>query len=136
MGTRICRKQRTGKRMKITPLKGNIFAVLQLGERKTQGGILLMDDNGKESGIRPRWAKVWKVASDITDVVPGQWILIEHGRWTMRITIKDDNGENFEFVKVDPNGIMLVSDTPPLDQQIGDTYSYGSNVRAEDFGAR
>lgn len=122
--------------MKVTPLPGNIFAVLQLGERTTQGGIVLMDDNGKESGIRPRWAQVWKVADDITYVKPGQWILCEHGRWTMRITIKDDEGKPFEFVKIDPKGIMIVSDESPVDQQIGDSYSYSADIRAEDFGAR
>lgn len=122
--------------MNIKPLKGNIFAILQLGERKSTGGIVLMDDNGKESGIRPRWAQVWKVGEDVTDVRPGQWILCEHGRWTMRITIKDDEGKDFQFVKVDPKGIMIVSDERPDDQQIGNTFSYSSDIRAEDFGAR
>ena len=99
--------------MKLRPLPGNIFAVLQLGERVSTGGIVLMDDNGKDSGIRPRWAKVWMVADDIVDVKPGQWILCEHGRWTMRISIKRDDGSEFQFVKVDPNGIMGVQDDLP-----------------------
>ncbi len=122
--------------MNIRPLPGNIFAVLQLGERVTTGGIVLMDDNGKNSGIRPRWAKIWKVADDVTDVRPGQWALCEHGRWTMRIKIKDENGKDFEFVKLDPNGILAVQDEEPLDQQIGDTFDTGTSVRPEDFGAR
>lgn len=122
--------------MNIIPLKGNIFAVLQLGERVTAGGIVLMDDNGKNSGIRPRWAKIWKVADDVTDVRPGQWALCEHGRWTMRIKIKDENGQDFEFVKLDPNGIMCVQDEEPTDQQIGDTFDTSTSVRPEDFGAR
>lgn len=120
----------------IKPLPGNIFAVLQLGERTTTGGIVLIDDNGKESGIRPRWAKVWKVASDIKDVKPGQWILCEHGRWTMRITVKDEDGKDFQFVKVDPNGILVVSDESPVDQQVGQTFSYNPDIKPEDFGAR
>ena len=119
----------------IKPLPGNIFAVLQLGERTTTGGIMLMDDNGKESGIRPRWAKVWKVAEDIDYFEPGQWVLCEHGRWTMRITVKDDNGEDFQFVKVDPNGIMMVSDEEPRDHLVGTSTSYSSDIRPEDFGA-
>jgi hypothetical protein len=120
----------------IHPLPGNIFAVLQLGERVSQGGIVLMDDNGKNSGIRPRWAKIWKVAEDITDVKPGQWALCEHGRWTMRIKIKDENNQDFEFVKLDPNGILAVQDEEPNDQQIGDTFDTSTTVRPEDFGAR
>lgn len=127
-----------GTKMKIKPLPGNIFAVMQVGERVSQGGIILKDDNGKMEGIRPRWAKVWKVAEDITDVQPGQWILCEHGRWTLAITIKDDSGEEFKFSKIDPNGILCVQDEEPLDQQIGDSFDTGPGVqhRAEDFGAR
>jgi len=124
--------------MKLRPLPGNIFAILELGERTTASGIVLRDDNGKAEGIRPRWAKVWMVADDITDIKPGQWILCEHGRWTMRITVKDDEGKDFQFVKIDPNGIMLVTDEEPKDLQFGNPIdtSAGIQHRAEDFGAR
>jgi co-chaperonin GroES (HSP10) len=105
--------------MDLKPLPGNIFAVLQLGERTTAGGIIMSDDNGKDEGIRPRWARVWKVADDIDYVQPGDWILCEHGRWTMRITVKDDEGKPFEFVKVDPNGILIVSDEAPEEKFTG-----------------
>ncbi len=123
--------------MNIRPLPGNIFAVLQLGERVTAGGIVLRDDNGKDEGIRPRWAQIWKVADDVTDVKPGQWALCEHGRWTMRIRIKDDDGKEFEFVKLDPNGIMLVTDELPSDTLLGTLSGFSSDgPRPEDFGAR
>lgn len=123
--------------MNIKPLPGNIFAVMQVGQRTTAGGLVLLDDNGKDSGIRPRWGQVWKVADDITDVKPGQWILCEHGRWTMRITIKDDDGKDFQFVKVDPNGIMCVQDEEPNDDFIAQTHDYSMpSHRPEDFGAR
>lgn len=105
--------------MNLRPLSGNIFAILELGERVTAGGILLRDDNGKSEGIRPRWAKIWKVAEDIDYVKPGQWVLCEHGRWTMRTKIKNEQGEDFEFVKLDPNGIMCVQDEEPSDLQFG-----------------
>ena len=123
--------------MIIKPLPGNIFAVLQLGERVTQGGIVLRDDNGKDEGIRPRWAQIWKVADDVTDVKPGQWALCEHGRWTMRIKIKDEDGKDFEFVKLDPNGIMCVQDEEPTDTIYGNKTGVGDTaIRPEDFGAR
>lgn len=122
--------------MKIHPLPGNIFAVLQTGSRTTAGGIILRDDNGKQEGIRPRWAKVWKIASDIKDVEVGQWILVEHGRWTMTITVKDDSGNDFKFQKIDPAGIMLVSDNEPNEEMFGESFDLGSGIRAEDFGAR
>jgi co-chaperonin GroES (HSP10) len=123
--------------MKIKPLPGNIFAVLEQGERTTTSGIILKDDNGKLEGIRPRWGKVWQVADDITDVKPDDWILCEHGRWTMTIEIKDDNGEVFKFQKIDPEGILMVSDYRPNDLMFGESFDTSSSAhRPEDFGAR
>ena len=122
--------------MNIHPLPGNIFAVLQTGSRTTKGGIILRDDNGKQEGIRPRWAKVWKIAEDIKDIEVGSWILVEHGRWTMTITVKDDNGDDFKFQKIDPKGILLVSDDEPNEEMFGESFDISSGIRAEDFGAR
>ena len=123
--------------MKIKPLPGNIFAVLEQGERTTKGGIILKDDNGKLEGIRPRWGKVWQVADNITDVKVDDWILCEHGRWTMTIEIKDDNGEVFKFQKIDPEGILAVAPEKPNDTMFGESFDTSSPAhRPEDFGAR
>lgn len=122
--------------MKLTPLKGNIFAQLESGERVSKSGIVILDDNGKEQGIRPRWAKVWLVAEDIKDIAPGQYILVEHGRWTKTITFKDDTGTETKFQKIDPNAILCVSDELPRDLDLRTAEDYSSTVRAEDFGAR
>jgi hypothetical protein len=100
--------------LKLRPLPKNIFAVIEMGERKI-GSIVIRDDNGRDHGIRARWAKVWRVAEDIDYVKPGQWILVEHGRWSMTITTKDDHSNEFKFQKIDPNGIMCVSDEQPED---------------------
>lgn len=123
--------------MKVKPLPGNIFAVLEQGERVTKGGIVLKDDNGKLEGVRPRWGKVWKIAEDITDIKVGDWILCEHGRWTMSIEIKDEHGEKFKFQKIDPTGILMVSDHKPDDSMFGESFDMSTPAhRAEDFGAR
>jgi len=123
--------------MKIKPLPGNIFAVLEQGERTTKGGIILKDDNGKLEGIRPRWGKVWQVADNITDVKVDDWILCEHGRWTMSIEIKDDAGEIFKFQKIDPDGILAVAPEKPNDSMFGESFDTSSPAhRPEDFGAR
>ena len=123
--------------MKIKPLPGNIFAVLEQGERTTKGGIILKDDNGKLEGIRPRWGQVWQVADNITDVKVDDWILCEHGRWTMTIDIKDDNCEIFKFQKIDPDGILAVAPEKPNDSMFGESFDTSSPAhRPEDFGAR
>jgi hypothetical protein len=77
--------------------------------RFTQGGIFLLNDNGKGHGIRPRWGRVYAVGPKQQDVKVGQWILVEHGRWTRGLEIEDESGER-TIRKIDPKCIMMVSD--------------------------
>jgi len=81
-------------------------------ERKLQSGIILLDDDGKGHGIRPRWGKVYAIGPNQTDVVPGQWIMVAHGRWSRGVKIQDENGET-TIRKVDNNDILLLSDEDP-----------------------
>ena len=92
------------------PLKGKIFVShLDEGMHKTAGGIILTDDAVTERGIRPRWAKVALVADDVDYVEVGEWVLIEHGRWTLRTPI-DIDGETVNVWMVDPAALMMASD--------------------------
>jgi len=92
---------------------------LELGERTTSGGIILKNDNGTLSGIRSRWAQVYAVGEGITDVQPGQWLLLDHGRWSRTIVY-----DNVPLNIVDyPKGILLVSDDRPEDH-----LSFGKNL--------
>jgi hypothetical protein len=75
-------------------------------------GIVLRSDDGKSHGVKPRWAKVYKIGPEQKDVKEGQWILIEHGRWTRKLKIDDGAGVK-EIQKVDTEAIMAVSDEPP-----------------------
>ena len=88
-------------------------------ERVSQGGIIIPNDDMKNSGIRPRWAKVYAVGPEQKDVQVGQYILISHGRWTRGIKIQDQEGEK-TIRKVDNNDILLVSDDPVNDQTMSD----------------
>jgi len=85
---------------------------LERGSRIVNG-IILPDDNGKSEGIRPRWGKVYSVGDDITEIVPGQWILIENGRWTRMLKVKDGETEVQLWGVEWPKSVMLVSDTDP-----------------------
>lgn len=89
-----------------------IVSEMDFGEQKTASGIIIKSDDGKVHGIKPRWAKVYKVGPEQKDVKEGQWILIEHGRWTRKIKI-DDGDSVKEIQKVDLNGILAVSDQAP-----------------------
>ena len=69
-------------RGKLTPLRDNILASdLEFGIQ-VQNGIIIPDDNMTERGIKPRWCKVHAVGPDVEDLVPGDWILADHGRWS------------------------------------------------------
>ena len=97
----------------ITPLKKRVLVShMQFGETKTKGGIILMDADGTQSGIHPRWAKVYAVGKDQDDVTVGQWIMVAHGRWSRAFKVKKD-GSELEVRMVDENDILLISDEEP-----------------------
>ena len=80
--------------------------------RQLASGILLLGDDGKTDGIRPRWAKVFAVGPEQKDVKPGQWVLIEHGRWTRGFNVEID-GVEMILRRADTNALMFVSDEEP-----------------------
>ena len=89
-------------------------------ERKLASGIILLDDDGKGYGIRPRWGKVYAIGPNQKDVTQGQWIMVDHGRWTRGVKIADGNDETV-IRKVDNKDILLVSDEDPgSDDSIAD----------------
>lgn len=100
----------TVKLSDFTPLSDNIFVTdLERGMKMTRGGIIRIDDNFMEQGIRPRWAKVWKTGAKIDYVEAGEWVLVEHGRWTLRMALEFDNGDTVDVWKIDPSAILLVA---------------------------
>lgn len=98
---------------KLRPLKDRVLVSnMNFESVKTKGGIVLLSDNGKTQGIHPRWAQVWAVGPEQKDVKVGQWILIEHGRWTRKFEIETDDGV-VKIHGVDLNAIMGTSDEEP-----------------------
>ena len=90
-------------------------------ERKLSSGIMLLNDDGKTSGIRPRWAKVYAVGPEQTEIQVGQWIFVEHGRWSRGIEVEVDS-EQLTLRRVDPKSIIFVSDEEPdQDDTISDS---------------
>ena len=89
-------------------------------ERTLSSGIILLDDDAKGHGIRPRWGKVYAIGPEQQDVIPGQWIMVAHGRWTRGVKIEDENGETI-IRKVDCKDILLLSDDDPgIDDTVSD----------------
>ena len=97
----------------ITPLKKRVLvSKMHFGETKSKGGIILIDDDGSEGGIHPRWAEVYAIGNKQEDVKVGQWILVSHGRWSRALKVKKDNVE-LEVRMIDEDDILLVSNEEP-----------------------
>lgn len=104
----------------LKPLHDSIIVSdMEFDERLSNGGIVLLNDDMKSSGIRPRWGKVYAVGPEQKEIKIGQYILISHGRWTRGVKIEDSEGEK-TIRKVDNNDILLVSDEPVNDYTMSD----------------
>ena len=100
---------------KITPIRDNILVTdMNFEERKSAGGIVLLSDDGKSEGIRHRWGRVWAVGPDQKDVKVGEWIYVDHGRWTRGMTVEED-GKEIVIRRVDNNDVLLSADQKPED---------------------
>lgn len=105
----------------IKPLHDKVLVSnMDFGFEKTKSGIIVTSDDGKSTGIKPRWGQVWAVGPEQKDVVIGDWILIEHGRWTRTINYENDQGEITELRMVDNKAIIMVSSERPDDVQKSD----------------
>jgi co-chaperonin GroES (HSP10) len=124
------------RHMQVRPLAKDLLVIgMDMGEQVTTAGIVIASDDGKAHGVKPRWAEVYRVGEQCEiNVKPGQWVLIEHGRWTRKIKINDGAGEK-EFQKVEVKSIIAVTDERPNDFYIGQEFSNGSsiNINPEDF---
>ena len=97
----------------IRPLRDSIIVTdMSFEGRQLASGIVLLGDDGKTDGIRPRWARVYAVGPEQQDVRVGQWVLVEHGRWSRGLKIIKD-GEEIILRRADPEAIIFVSDTEP-----------------------
>jgi co-chaperonin GroES (HSP10) len=100
---------------KLRPLRNTVL-VSDMGfeEQTTASGIVIQSDDGKSHGVKPRWARVWAIGPEQTEVKLGEWIYIEHGRWTRGIKV-EENGEDIVIRRVDTDAILLQADDKPND---------------------
>jgi co-chaperonin GroES (HSP10) len=121
---------------KLTPIRDNVIVSdMYFGEQKTKSGLIIRDDNGTTRGIYPRWGKVYAKGPENKDPYQvGDWVLIDHGRWTRSVNIDDGDGEK-ELRMIEVTSILMWSDTKPDGVVIGKEYENGAGVdiRPEDF---
>jgi len=130
----------TLRNQNIKPIKDKVLVSdMDFGEQKTAGGIIINSDDGKAHGVYPRWGKVYAVGPDQKDVKIGEWVLIEHGRWTRGIDlINDVDGKEVKTTirMVENKAMLAISDEKPSGHMIGKEYSDGpATIRPEEFGA-
>jgi co-chaperonin GroES (HSP10) len=103
----------------FVPHPDKVFVTdIESGPLKTQSGLIIPDDNMQNRGIRPRWAQVYAIGANITDVAVGEWIFLEHGRWGFGIDLELPTGDVVRVWHADfPNGSMMASTEDPRANQ-------------------
>lgn len=130
-----------------TRVKGNVRPIhnrvivsdMHFGERQTAGGIIVSSDDGKDRGIKPRWGRVVSKGNDNKDPYEvGDWILVEHGRWTRGFEVEMEDGGVKTMRTVEAESILGWQTEEPEDILFGGKEGAGSidTPRPEDFGAR
>jgi len=100
--------------MKLRALHDKILcSEIEKGQQTLASGIILMDDDGKEDGIRPRWMQVYATGPDVSDdITVGQWILVEHGRWSHGHRMREGDNE-LTLWQAEEASVLLVADERP-----------------------
>lgn len=86
---------------------------MHFGERVTASGVVLLSDDAKSRGIRPRWGRVHVTGPEQQDVKPGDWVLVAHGRWSRGMHVTQPSGEELVLRRVDAKDILAISDECP-----------------------
>jgi co-chaperonin GroES (HSP10) len=116
---------------KLIPIRDHILLTdMEFGERKI-GMFVLPSDDGKSEGVRHRWARVWAVGPEQKDIKVGEWVLLEHGRWTRGITV-EENGEDIIVRRADNKAILIVTDEKP-DETLLNTFGGHSKVEHQQW---
>jgi hypothetical protein len=102
----------------LTPLRNHVIVTdMNFKGRQLSSGIVLLGDDGKTDGIRPRWARVYAVGPEQEEIQAGQWVLIEHGRWTRGMEV-EINGVEMTIRRADPDCIIFATDEEPATDDI------------------
>ena len=115
---------------KLIPIRDNVLVTdMNFDARVSKGGIVLPSDDGKSEGVRHRWGRVWAVGPEQKDVKVGEWILLEHGRWTRGVTVVEEDGTEIVIRRADIKAILMVSGEKPPE----DTFGAHSQVTHQTF---
>jgi co-chaperonin GroES (HSP10) len=118
------------------PIKGKLYPIrnrvivsdMYFGEQKTKSCLILRNDDGTTRGIYPRWGKVHAKGPENTeDYNVGDWVLVEHGRWTRSVNVDEGSGE-VELRMIEAESILMWSTDKPDGVIIGKEYNDGESA--------
>ena len=122
----------------VRPIRNRVIVnKMEFGEQTTSGGIILASDDGKDQGLKPRWGCVVSKGNENTDPYEiGDWILVEHGRWTRGFEVEMNDGTVDTMRTVESESVIGWQNEVPANTLFGDkSGTEKSTVRPEDFGA-
>lgn len=120
---------------KLRPIRDCVIVEeMNFGEQKTKAGLIILSDDGIDRGIKPRWAKIYAIGPENVDEYKiGDYVLIEHGRWTRGVEI-DDGDAVRTLRRAEPESILIYSDTLPEEVSFGKVYDDNAPTHIpEDF---
>jgi len=121
----------------IRPIHNRVIVKnMHFGDTTTNGGIIVLNDDGKDRGIKPRWAQVVSKGPENDDPYnEGDWILVEHGRWTRSFDVDFGDGEPITMRTVEAESILMWDTERPEDMLFGSKTGATSTTthRPEDF---
>lgn len=121
----------------LRPLHDKVLATdMEFGEQKLASGLVLLSDDGKNEGIHPRWCRVYAVGPEHKeDYGVGDWILVEHGRWSRGIDYEESENKKITIRLIDTNCVIMWNPEKPDTTVIGDLTSVTQEqtIRPEDF---
>jgi co-chaperonin GroES (HSP10) len=108
---------------KLVPLRDKVLVHnMHFGEQRSSGGLVILGDDGKDRGLYPRWGQVFaKGPENKEEFQVGDWILVEHGRWTRGISYDNGGDEPTVIRMVDNNCILMWDHEKPNDTVIAKT---------------
>jgi hypothetical protein len=71
------------------------------------GGAIILTSDDKSQTTYPRWGKVVNVGPDVTEITPGEYVLIEPGKWTTHFYV-----DGLRYWKTDEDKILCTADEP------------------------
>ena len=117
---------------KLSPIGNRVIVTdMFFGEQKTNGGLIIKDDDGTTRGIYPRWGRVHAKGPDNKDEYNiGDWVLVEHGRWTRSFNIDEGAGER-DLRMIETESILMWSTEKPAGVTFGKEYNDGEHATVD-----